>query len=116
MSEEIMNEELEFAPIEAQVEAQIVEDEAPEAPVVVEEVEEAPALTTEESAVVVEEPVVVVEAPKKKKVSTPKAKRPGMYYQGKRIENVPARLGSKWTVTIDGKRHKVLKRDIEIVK
>ena len=103
MSEEIINEELEFAPIEAQVEAQIVEDEAPEAPAVVEEV--------------VEEPVVVVETPKKKKkVATPKAKRPGMYYQGKRIENVPARLGNKWTVTIDGKRHKVLKRDIEIVK
>ena len=102
MSEEIINEELELAPIEAQVEAQIVEDEAPEAPAVVEEV--------------VEEPVVVVETPKKKKVATPKAKRPGMYYQGKRIENVPARLGSKWTVTIDGKRHKVLKSDIEIVK
>ena len=77
---------------------------------------------------VVEE--VKEEAPKPKKKATKKAsakkeapvkkapakKEPGMYFEGRLIEAVPARLGRRWTVIIDGKRHKVLKTDIEIVE
>lgn len=94
MAEEFNNEELEFTP-------EVVQQE--EAPILAEEVVEAP----------------VVEAPKKvAKKSTPKVEKkvPGMYHEGRLITAVPARLGSKWTVVIDGKRHKVLKKDIEILK
>lgn len=55
------------------------------------------------------------QAPKAKKKATPAKKAPGMYFEGKAIEAVPTKLGKKWTVVIDGKRHKVLKKDIEIV-
>lgn len=76
------------------------------------------AATPEETSVVeevaaVEEPVVV-EKPK----SAPKAaaKAPGMYHNGRLITAVPARIGNKWTVIIDGKREKILKAEIEIVE
>lgn len=98
MAEEFNNEELELTP-------EVVQQE--EAPIVAEEVVEAP----------VEE--APKPAPKKAaKKSTPKVKKkvPGMYHEGRLITAVPARLGSKWTVIIDGKRHKVLKKDVEIVK
>lgn len=98
MAEEFNNEELELTP-------EVVQQE--EAPIVAEEVVEAP----------VEE--APKPAPKKAaKKSTPKVKKkvPGMYHEGRLISAVPARLGSKWTVIIDGKRHKVLKKDVEIVK
>ena len=103
MAEEFNNEELEFTP-------EVVQQE--EAPIVAEEVVEAPAPIIEEAVVVEETPKPVA------KKSTPKVekKAPGMYYQGKRITSTRARLGRKWTVVIDGKRHKVLKKDIEIVK
>ena len=81
--------------------------EAPKAPKVEVKKEEAP----------VEEKK---EAPKPKAKAKAKAapakKAPGMYFEGKLIEKVPARLGRKWTVVIDGQRHKVLKSDIEIVE
>lgn len=70
----------------------------------------------------IEAPAPIVEAPAPKKVkkqpSTPKVekKAAGMYHNGRLITAVPARLGSKWTVVMDGKRHKVLKKDIEVVK
>ena len=100
MMEEFNNEELEFTP-------EVVQEELTEAP-----------------APVVEEVAPVKEAPKpaSKKKAAPKAapkvakKAPGMYHEGKLITAIPARLGNKWTVIIDGKRHKVLKKDIEIVK
>lgn len=98
MAEEFNNEELEFTP-------EVVQQE--EAPIVAEEVVEAP----------VEE--APKPAPKKAaKKSTPKVEKkvPGKYHEGRLITAIPARLGSKWTVVIDGKRHKVLKKDIEIVK
>lgn len=98
MAEEFNNEELELTP-------EVVQQE--EAPIVAEEVVEAP----------VEE--APKPAPKKvAKKTTPKVekKAPGMYHEGRLISAVPARLGSKWTVIIDGKKQKVLKKDIEIVK
>lgn len=93
MAEEFNNEELEFTP-------EVVQQE--EAPIVAEEVVEAPKPAPKKAA----------------KKSTPKVKKkvPGMYHEGRLISAVPARLGSKWTVIIDGKRHKVLKKDVEIVK
>lgn len=84
-----------------------------------------PVIETEvaEEAPVAEEVAPVEEAPKpapkkKAKKTAPKVekKAPGKYYQGKLITAIPARLGRKWTVVIDGKRQKVLKKDIEIVK
>ena len=99
MIEEFNNEELEFTP-----------------EVVQEELTEAPAPVAEEVAPVEEAPKP---APKKKaKKAAPKVekKAPGKYYQGKLITAIPARLGRKWTVVIDGKRQKVLKKDIEIVE
>lgn len=98
MAEEFNNEELEFTPeVVQQEEALIAVEEVVEAPV-----EEAPKPAPKKAA----------------KKSTPKVekKAPGMYHEGRLITAVPARLGNKWTVVIDGKRHKVLKRDIEIVK
>lgn len=73
-------------------------------------------------AVVVEAPAPTVQIPAPKKAkkqpATPKVEKKvaGMYHNGRRITAVPARLGSKWTVIIDGKKQKVLKRDIEVVK
>jgi hypothetical protein len=62
----------------------------------------------------------VKKAPKVKKAKEAPAKEakkaPGMYFEGKLIEAIPARLGRKWTVLIDGKRHKVLRDSIEIVE
>lgn len=72
----------------------------------------------EEVTAVVEEPVVVEEAPKAAPAPAPKkeaVKEPGMYHNGRRIEAVPARVGKKWAVLIDGKREKVLKSEIEFI-
>jgi hypothetical protein len=78
-------------------------------------VEETPAV---EEVTAVEEPVAVKEAPKAAPTPAPKketVKEPGMYHNGRRIEAVPARVGKKWTVLIDGKREKVLKSEIEFI-
>ena len=66
-------------------------------------------------------PVSAVVEPKATKASAAVTKNeegrtPGMYHKGRKISAVPARLGNKWTVIINGKRHKVLKKEIEIVK
>ena len=53
-------------------------------------------------------PVVEVKAEEKKV--------PGMYHNGRRITSIPAKVGKKWSVVIDGKREKILKTEIEIVK
>ena len=92
MAEEINKEELEFTPEAVQQE---------EAPIVAEEVVEAPKPAPKKAA----------------KKSAPKVekKAPGMYHEGRLIEAIPARLGRKWTVIIDGARHKVLRDEIEIV-
>ena len=44
------------------------------------------------------------------------AKAPGMYHNGRLIEAVPARIGNKWTVIINGQREKVLKSEIEHIQ
>ena len=49
------------------------------------------------------------------KVKAEEKRAPGMYHNGRLITAVPARVGKKWTVVIDGKREKVLKSEIEIV-
>ena len=49
------------------------------------------------------------------KVKAEEKRAPGMYHNGRLITTVPARVGKKWTVVIDGKREKVLKSEIEIV-
>lgn len=67
----------------------------------------------EEEVVEVEEPVVEKKTTKKK-TSTPT--EPGMYYEGKKITSTPSRIGKKWVVVIDGKRHKVLRKDIVTIK
>ena len=79
--------------------------EAPKAPKVEVKKEEAPVEEKKEAP-----------KPKAKAKAAPAKKAPGMYFGGKLIEKVPARLGRKWTVVIDGQRHKVLKSDIEIVE
>ena len=77
-----------------------------------------PAIETE----VTEEAPVAEEKPKKKVAKkapakkAPAKKAPGMYFEGRLIEAVPARLGRRWTVIIDGVRHKVPKEEIEIVE
>jgi hypothetical protein len=86
----------------AVVEEVIVE----EAPVVEEVIEQAPE--------VIEEPAPVVEEPVKKEATAKLA--PGMYYQGKRITNITAKLGRKWTVIIDGERVKADRDKIVIVE
>ena len=103
---------------------EVVETPAEEATSVV---EEAPKKKTRKRAPKVTEevptpaPEATIVEPKATKASAAVTKNeegrtPGMYYQGKKISKIPARLGSKWTVVIDGKRHKVLKKHIEIVK
>ena len=65
---------------------------------------------------IVAAPVIEIEVPKA--APTPKkevTKEPGMYHNGRKIEAVPARVGSKWTVIIDGEKQKVLKSEIEFV-
>ena len=85
---------------------ELVAAATPEVSSVVETVEEAQVV----EEVVVKEPKV---APATKKAVS---KVPGMYHNGRLIEAVPARIGNKWTVIIDGKREKVLKAEIEIVE
>lgn len=74
--------------------------------------------TVEEVTAPVKEEVKKAPKVKKAKVALAKEakKAPGMYFEGKLIEAIPARLGRKWTVLIDGKRHKVLRDSIEIVE
>ena len=88
---------------------------------VVDEILNAPVIEVEEELIpeakqfldsIVEKPVAkpkVAPAPAEKR-------RAGMYYKGKRITAVPAKLGKKWTIVVDGKRLKVLKSEIETVK
>ena len=79
-------------------------------------VEEVTAPVEEEVAPVEEKAAPAPKAPKAKAAPVKEAKKAaGMYFEGKLIEAIPARLGRKWTVIIDGKRHKVLRDDIEIV-
>ena len=59
---------------------------------------------------------LVVAAEKKVTKKPPAKKEPGMYHNGRKIEAIPSRLGSKWVVVIDGKREKVLRSEIETVE
>ena len=52
----------------------------------------------------------------KEKAAKVAAKAPGMYHNGRLIEKVISRLGRTWAVAIDGKREKVLRSEIEIIK
>ena len=74
--------------------------------------------TVEEVTAPVKEEVKKAPKVKKAKVAPVKEakKAPGMYFEGKLIEAIPARLGRKWTIIIDGQRHKVLRDSIEIVE
>jgi len=67
---------------------------------------------------IVTAPVIeVVEAPKvEAKPAKVETKAPGMYYKGQRIDKVITKLGKTWAVAINGKREKVLKSEIEIIK
>lgn len=89
----------------------VAEEVAPE-PIVEPVVEAAPVKQTDNE--IIDELVVAAEKKVVKKKSAPKA--PGMYHNGRLITSVPSRLGRKWTVVIDGKREKVLKSEIEIIK
>ena len=82
---------------------ELVAAATPEVSSVVEEIIAAPVI--EEPAPT---PVVEVKAEEKK--------APGMYHNGRRITSIPAKVGKKWSVVIDGKREKILKTEIEIVK
>ena len=94
---------------------------------VVDEILNAPVIEVEEELIpeakqfldsIVEKPVVEEKPVAKPKVAPAPAekRRAGMYYKGKRITAVPAKLGKKWTIVVDGKRLKVLKSEIETVK
>ena len=86
-------------------------------------------LASEVIEVASEEPAPVVEKPSKKRKSDNEIidelvvaaekkavkKAPGMYHNGRLIQAVTSRLGSKWTVIIDGNREKVLRTEIETV-
>lgn len=90
---------------------EVAEEVAPE-PIAEPVVEPAPAKQTDNE--IIDELVVAAEKKVVKKKSAPKA--PGMYHNGRLITSIPSRLGRKWTVVIDGKREKVLKSEIEIIK
>lgn len=71
----------------------------------------------EEVEEIVEEVVVEEKpAPAPKKAVKVESKAPGVYYNGELITKIPSRLGSKWTIVYQGKRHKVLKKDLEFIK
>lgn len=74
--------------------------------------------TVEEVTAPVKEEVKKAPKVKKAKVAPVEEakKAPGMYFEGKLIEAIPARLGRKWTIIVDGQRHKVLRDSIEIVE
>jgi len=68
-----------------------------------------------EEVAVVEEPAVIE---KPKAVPTPKVenKEKGLYHNGRKIEAVPAKLGKKWVILVEGHREKVLKSEIEVIE
>jgi hypothetical protein len=71
----------------------------------------------EEIEEIVEEVIIEAKpAPAPKKVIKEEPKAPGVYYNGELITKIPSRLGSKWTIVYQGKRHKVLKQDLEFIK
>jgi hypothetical protein len=67
-----------------------------------------------EEVAVVKEPVVV-EKPKAAPAPKVAVKEPGMYHNGRKIEAVPAKVGKKWVILVEGQREKVLKSEIEFV-
>ena len=123
MSEDIIKEEI-VEVEESQEVVETVEEQVENLPEeVIEEVLEGEVFEVEEEVEEIEEsqdweeieePVVEKKVISKKKTSTPK--EPGMYFEGRRISSVPRRSGKKWSVIIDGKRHKVLKKDIVTIK
>lgn len=56
-----------------------------------------------------------VKAPKVAE-ATPVARPAGLYYKGERITKIPSRLGKKWVIMYQGRRVKVLKSELEVVK
>ena len=60
----------------------------------------------------------IVAAPVIEEAPAPVAedRRLGMYYHGKWVSAVPAKLGQKWTIIVEGKRLKVNRAEIEIVR
>ena len=90
---------------------EILESEVIEVAPLEEEVLEQPVKQSDNE--IIDELVVAAEKKASKKAIK---KAPGMYHNGRLIEAVPSRLGSKWVVTIDGKREKVLKSEIEIIE
>jgi len=119
LPEEVLNEiaegevfEIEEAATEeSSVVEEVTKQVTPE-PVAEPVVEAAPVKQTDNE--IIDELVVAAEKKVIKKKSAPKA--PGMYHNGRLITSIPSRLGRKWTVVIDGKRERVLKSEIEIIK
>jgi len=66
-------------------------------------------LDTVEEPAVVEEPVVVTPAPASSRPA-------GLYYKGEHIKKFPSRLGKKWVIIYKGRRVKVLRSELEVVR
>ena len=109
LPEEVLNEIAngEVFAIEEEVQATTEDSSIVEEPAV-----EAPVKQTDNE--IIDELVVAAEKKVTKKASI--KKEPGMYHNGRKIDSIPSRLGKKWVVLIDGKREKVLKSEIEIIK
>lgn len=56
-----------------------------------------------------------VKAPKAAEAA-PVSRLAGLYYKGERITKIPSRLGKKWVIMYQGRRVKVLKSELEVVK
>lgn len=119
LPEEVLNEiaegevfEIEETAIEKSPSVEKADAEVAPEPIVEPVVEAAPVKQTDNE--IIDELVVAAEKKVVKKKSAPKA--PGMYHNGRLITSIPSRLGRKWTVVIDGKREKVFKSEIEIIK
>ena len=109
LPEEVVNEIVtgEVFTIEEETQATAEESSVVEEPAV-----EAPVKQTDNE--IIDELVVAAEKKVTKKAST--KKEPGMYHNGRKIDSIPSRLGKKWVVVVEGKREKVLKSEIEIIK
>lgn len=107
LPEEVLNEIAEGEVFEIEEKASVTE-EAPAVETPVKEKKTAPKKKKTDNEII-DELVVAAEKKVTKKV-------PGMYYEGVRITKVLTNIGSKWTVMLNGKRTKVLRSKIEIIK
>lgn len=106
VDEILAGEVIEIAPEELTADQEVIVEEVVETPV---EVKKPTAKKKKTDNEIIDELVVAAE----KKVTK---KAPGMYYEGVKITKVLTNIGSKWTVMLNGKRTKVLRSKIEIIK